>query len=260
MSKKLTIYVQNVIYCCNFANHFLFWQIRNMIATEQYIREAFEYYNKLIFSNSLPLISIKLSRAKSFLGQLTYKRKVSLFGKVEYTDFCLRINCKVDLEKDELDDTIIHEMIHYYIAYNKIADTSTHGVQFRRLMNAINKKYSRHITITHHGTQEQNDQLRDKKAKWHVVAVVKMKDGKTGIKVIPRVIERIVYYYNNVSRSPEVDSVRLYLVLHPYFNQFPNSDKLNVVYVEPDKLVEPLANARQLIYKDGHIQYLKSAQ
>ena len=59
-----------------------------------------------------------------------------MFGGTKYYDFKLRINKRIDLPEQEIEDIIIHEMIHYHIAYNGIKDTSTHG---RVFMNKISR-------------------------------------------------------------------------------------------------------------------------
>lgn len=65
----------------------------------------------------------------------------------------LRINTRFDLPEDLLQDTILHEMIHYYIAVNHLRDTSTHGQLFRREMKRINEQGNRHITISYRLTK-----------------------------------------------------------------------------------------------------------
>ena len=120
-----------------------------MRATIPYIQEKFDTYNALCFEGKLPAVPLKLSRARTFLGRLEYKRKYNFWGRVtKCTDFLMRVSTYYDLPEDQLDDIIIHEMIHYYIAYFCIKDRSAHGPVFRSMMKDINKKYGRHITIS----------------------------------------------------------------------------------------------------------------
>ena len=44
-------------------------------------------------------------------------------------------------------DTMVHEMIHYYISWNKIKDNGSHGKEFMKIANEMNNKYSLNITI-----------------------------------------------------------------------------------------------------------------
>ena len=122
----------------------------------------------------------------------------------------------------------IHEMIHYYIHFNGIKDTSAHGKVFRQMMNDINQRFGRNITITHKSTPEQKQQLANSRKSWHVVAVVKFHDGRSGIKVLPRIRQRIIAYRNGVLMSREIKSVDFYITNDPYFNAYPNSSALKV--------------------------------
>lgn len=118
-----------------------------MIVTLAYLQQAFDQYNRQLFDEKLPIPYLKLSRARTRLGQMTCKRK-SHWGHIKYYDFAISISTAYDLPQDELDDVIIHEMIHYSIAYTGLKDSSAHGKIFRGMMDAINRKHGRHITIT----------------------------------------------------------------------------------------------------------------
>ena len=121
-----------------------------MIPTVDYIQSCFDEYNVLFFNGTLPPIPIKLSNARTFLGKVTFvKRRKWLFGEWVYSNFKLRINTRFDLPEELIQDTILHEMIHYYIAVNHLRDTSTNGQLFRREMKRINEQGNRHITISY---------------------------------------------------------------------------------------------------------------
>lgn len=217
-----------------------------MKATIPYIEQKFEEYNQLMFSGKLPKIPIELSDAKTFLGVCVFKIRRGLTGKRICYDFKLRINTRIDLPEEEVEDTIIHEMIHYYIGYHQLQDKSAHGPLFRSMMNEINAKFGRHVTVSHRGTKEQREQAIDPRPRWHVVAVVKFVDGRYGVKVLPRIQQRIVRYYNAVGAARGVESVRLYMSNNVYFNRFPNSSALNVHYVDVQDIQANIAGAGEL--------------
>ena len=98
---------------------------------------------------ALPDVPIALTRATTFLGKVRYRRERRIFGHLRNVDFQIRLSSEFDLPENEWDDVIIHEMIHYHIALNNLRDTSTHGVVFRGIMDEINRKYDRHITVSH---------------------------------------------------------------------------------------------------------------
>lgn len=125
-------------------------------------------------------------------------------------------------------------------------DTSAHGQIFRQIMDAINVRYGRHMTITHKVTKEQREQAYDKRQHWHVVAIVVFKNGKTGIKVLPRIVPRILNYYNKIGAINSVSQIKLYMSNDIFFNRFPNSGALNVTYVDRKELQEHLTDAEKL--------------
>lgn len=218
-----------------------------MKATIPYIEKKFEEFNQLMFAGRLPKIPIELSDAKTFLGVCVSQRRRLLNGQIEHYNFRLRINTRIDLPEEQVEDTIIHEMIHYFIGINKLEDSSAHGPVFRSIMKQINAQYGRHLTVSHKGTKEQREQAYDTKPHWHVVAVVLLKNGKTGVKVLPRVAPRIVNYYNNVGANSSVAEIRLFMSKEVFFNRFPNSSALNVIFVDYDEVMKHLVDAECLV-------------
>ena len=217
-----------------------------MRPTLQYVRQKFDEFNALIFDGALPPIPIKLSNARSYLGICRYKRRRKLFGKEELYDFRLFISTRLDLPEQEVEDTIIHEMIHYYIGVNGIRDTSAHGEVFRRMMNSINREHGRRITVSHKSTAAQREEAMDTRPRLHVVAVVRLKDGRMGIKVIPRNERSILAYRRALALSGKVGSMDFYLTADPYFNRFPRSAAPKVYFVGEEEVGEHLSGARRL--------------
>lgn len=214
-----------------------------MKATINYVQERFDHYNRHIFGSMLPPVPIELSKARTFLGKCVYKRRRSLFGKVQCYDFRLRINALVDLSEDQLDDIILHEMIHYCIGYRQLHDTSAHGRLFRQMMNDINARFARHITISHRYTDAERAQLTDTRQRQHWVAVVAFSNGRTGIKVLSGNVARIVDYYYKVKAAKGVESVEVYTTDNPFFNRYPHSCALRAHYLDADTIRRELATA-----------------
>ena len=130
-----------------------------MIATLPFLQKRFETFNDAYFGGALPAVPLKLSHAVRSLGACTYKKRRKLFGGLEYYDFCIRISTKYDLPENELEDILLHEMIHYEILVNQRRDTSAHGQLFRARMKEFNDRYGRHITVSHRFTPQEQAQL-----------------------------------------------------------------------------------------------------
>lgn len=121
----------------------------SMRITETYAEEQYAKFNALCFGGSLPDIPIVITKARSYLGKVTFKRSYRFFCKTEYSDFKMRLSTYYDLPEEELQDILIHEMIHFCILSRNIKDTSAHGREFRRMMKTINSVYGRHISISY---------------------------------------------------------------------------------------------------------------
>lgn len=223
-----------------------------MKATIEYIQARFDECNERFFNGSLPPLPIRLSHAKGFLGKVCFVRKrQGLFGGYKNSDFVLRINVRIDLDEALLQDTILHEMIHYYIAYNQWHDTSSHGQLFRREMKRINDEGNRHITISHRLSEEEKSQAVLHKGR--VVAIVHFADGQTGIKIIPKQIRHILSWLRKVSRHFKVSHIDWYYTDDEYFAKYPSSIALRIYLIQrPEEI--PLDNAHRLIVSDKQVR------
>lgn len=115
--------------------------------TVEYLEKAFDHYNHLCFGGLLPRPRLKLSRAKSRLGWMRYKVDAGGESPVPY-DFTIGITTAYRLNTEQIDDVLIHEMIHYHIAYHHLRDNAPHGRRFRQIMETINHDYQRHICVS----------------------------------------------------------------------------------------------------------------
>lgn len=217
-----------------------------MNITIPYVKGKFDEFNRLIFSGRLPEIQVQLSNAKTFLGQCVCKKRLAADGRPEYYDFKLKINTRITLSDQELEDTIIHEMIHYYIALNRLEDVSSHGPVFIRLMNEINRNFHRHISVSFRGTQAQREEAVDTRSRYHVVAVVLFADGSSGIKVLPRILPKILNYHRGILKDKRVSQVQFYMSNHPFFNRFPCSSTLKVHLLKQSDFIDYLCDAQKI--------------
>lgn len=222
-----------------------------MKVTRDYVRRKFDEFNKLIFSGRLPEIPIELSDSGRFMGRCVYDVARHPDGRKEYKNFRLQINARGDIDEKVIEDTIIHEMIHYFIGYNGLIDSSTHGNIFKVLMNSINANFGRHLTITYKLSPEEHEQMVSNEKKWHILAVLNFRNGNKGLKVLPRNAVKVIAYHKAALNISEVVSVDLWLHNDPYFNRFPTSAALKYHELEPTVLLPHLEGARALQIIDG---------
>lgn len=189
-----------------------------MTLSVEYLEERFDTFNELCFGGALPRIPIKVSNARTFVGRLQYRPVRDWRGRVvRREDFVLRISRRFDLPEAEIEDTLIHEMIHYWIALEGLKDTSTHGQLFRAKMKEINAQYGRHLTISHKTTPEEFD--RDTRVRDHWFCVSQLADGRTALTVAAQ--SRIARIKRAFRWSPTVRSQTWYHSTDPWFNRFP---------------------------------------
>ena len=217
-----------------------------MKPTPEFVAEKFREFNAQMFGGKLTMPPIQMSRARTFVGQCAAKKRRTLLHGTRLYDFRLKFSICFDLPEREWEDTIIHEMIHYYIGVNGLKDTSAHGRLFRQMMNGINERFGRSLTITHRSTPEQKEQLYGTKKVWHVIALVHLSDGRKGLKVLPRIRQRIQTYRTTMLRDARFSRIDLYMSNDPYFNRFPNSSAFNVVMASEAEFMPHIEQAEKL--------------
>lgn len=217
-----------------------------MKPTIDYIARKFQEFNTQMFGGKLTMPPIQLSRARTFVGQCAAKKRHTLLHGTQLFDFRLKFSICFDLPEEEWEDTIIHEMIHYYIGVNRIKDTSAHGQIFRQMMESINQRFGRKLTISHRSTPEQKEQLYNARKVWHVIALVYFADGRKGVKVLPRIRQRIKTYRSTMLRDQRITKIDLFLSNDPYFNRFPNSSAFNVVLAKEEEFTPHIQHAKPI--------------
>ena len=224
-----------------------------MKPTIPYIRERFSYFNTLIFGGRLPEVPVTLCTVTSFVGQYKSKIRNHPDGCKEHYDSVLRFSTAFDLSERELEDTIIHEMIHYFIAYNGLRDRTAHGPLFKAMMQSINEAHGRAISISHRSAPGEHLAARTSVKRWHVVAIIQLRNGLFGVKVLPRVMPKIIDYHNKVKAAPNVKEIKLYLSGDPFFNRYPTSTALHYHEIKPTEATTHLAGAHRLEVKGSKL-------
>lgn len=186
-----------------------------MRATIDFLENSFHRFNRDIFRNSLPTPIFHISQARSFMGQFKVERQASLLSKAKET-YHLTLSSLYDLEEATLEDVVIHEMIHYLIHYKKIKDTSSHGHHFRELMADINRRFGRHISVSHRCSKQE---LESDAAKAHsIVCLCTMTDGR---KLVCRVSQSKVFDIHRAFQEwDKVEQEEWYWVYGSYFNRY----------------------------------------
>ncbi|MGN0201476.1 MAG: SprT-like domain-containing protein [Candidatus Cryptobacteroides sp.] len=209
-----------------------------MVATVEYVKERFDHFNSLCFLSALKPVRIELMRSRTQLGQLRYRRHRKVFGGWRYSDFTLRISSALDMDEALLEDTILHEMIHYCILSSQKQDSSAHGVLFRQMMDELNTSFGRHITISHRKTEAEKD--ADLRRREHIVCVTRLQPDRLFVTVCARTACRSIR--KALSSLDGIVEQKWYSSTDPYFNRYPHS-RTPKLYAVKDR--DALARALQ---------------
>lgn len=188
-----------------------------MIATLEYVEQKFNEFNELMFEGKLAKLPFKLSSARSFLGQIRCMRHKNPDGTWRYSDFQFIISTKIDLPESEVEDTIIHEMIHYYIFSNQMQDTGPHGQIFQRTMKEINMRFNRNISVVHKVTKEEEDQ--DVEVREHILCITRTRGNQMGITVVSK--SKLATLWDAIPKFPRIAEAKWYVSRDPFFNRYP---------------------------------------
>lgn len=115
-----------------------------MEITKEYILLRFRELNELVFNKELPLPEIQLLKSYSFCGRFSCKK---IIGKRRLKGQRIEMSSYYDWNEVDFDNVLLHEMLHYYLAYKHIDNELTHGEAFVEYSNKINKEYNFNITI-----------------------------------------------------------------------------------------------------------------
>ena len=120
-----------------------------MIVTKEYIKEKFLEYREKYFKGMQPLpipyFFVIHSYKYGGLFEWTYPGPRALLKKK-----AIGISDYWDYTEEQFRDILIHEMIHYYVAYNRIDRSDRtgggHGEAWKKMAKEFNEKYGLHIT------------------------------------------------------------------------------------------------------------------
>lgn len=194
-----------------------------MIVTIDWMEEWFKRFDQEYFGGKLPLPELGLTRAKTRLGQLAFKR-ATRWGRTKIYDFKLSMSTYYDMTEKQAKSVLLHEMIHYIIGYTGLKDTAPHGVVFRGMMDNLNRKHGwdiRVMTSTKGWKVSEKVEARKKAAgpQTYLILAVELKDGKHFLsRVSPRFARSLE---RQLLKAKEVSSYSWYTTQESYFEDFP---------------------------------------
>ena len=187
------------------------------------MEEWFRRFDHDYFGGKLPVPELGLTRAKTRLGQLAYKR-ATLWGRTKLYDFKLSMSTYYDMTDRQAKSVLLHEMIHYIIGFTGLKDTAPHGIVFRGMMDNLNRKYGWDIRVMTSTkgwkvSERVEERQKTKGPQTYLMLAIEMQDGKHYLsRVNPSFARRIE---SKLSLVHELRSHRWYTTQEPYFEDYP---------------------------------------
>ena len=116
-----------------------------MIANQETMVDSFWDCNEKYFDNSLPTPWFETVNSVSVIGKFEY-HKNKRNSKKPIRDQVIKMSDCFDYPEKDFIETMVHEMIHYYIAWNRIKVIRSHGRVFMRMANEMKEKYGLNVT------------------------------------------------------------------------------------------------------------------
>ncbi|MBD5311065.1 MAG: SprT family zinc-dependent metalloprotease [Bacteroides sp.] len=218
-----------------------------MRATLDFVNTVFDHYNVLCFGGRLPRLPIRLTDSLTHLGAFVHP-KVWPASRPRGAGEChMRISRCLDRSEDELVDTIVHEMIHYYIWYTHTVDDGPHGRQFLALMNDINRRLGLTMSVRGLTTSETLDS--DTRIKPHLICITHWRDGRRLITVCAR--KRLFEIHAAFTACPRVIAVEWWWSADPWFNRYGLSRTAKAMLISDTDYDKHVATATPCTC-DGH--------
>lgn len=187
------------------------------------MEEWFRRFDHDYFGGKLPVPELGLTRAKTRLGQLAYKR-ATRWGRTKLYAFKLSMSTYYDMTDRQAKSVLLHEMIHYIIGFTGLKDTAPHGIVFRGMMDNLNRKYGWDIRVMTSTkgwkvSEWAEERQKAKGPQIYLMLAIEMQDGKHYLsRVNPSFARRIE---SKLALVRELRSHRWYTTHEPYFEDYP---------------------------------------
>ena len=118
-----------------------------MIADLNNMPHMFWECNRLYFNHKLPTPKFDVMHTYRKLGKFAYRwgEKKKPFKK---RFMVILMSDYFDFDEETFRNIMVHEMIHYYLAWNRIKTKKDHGKEFMEIAQDLNVKYGLNVTKT----------------------------------------------------------------------------------------------------------------
>lgn len=210
------------------------------VITKGWLEERFGEFNRLYFKGVLPLPHFKLTNTKRTLGAFYVERSGDHLTGLRDSYF-IDISTYYQRSEWEYNNTLIHEMIHYYIHYKQITDTSPHGKVFTAMMEAINEEGGWDLSVRSEVSAPPSVKNR---GKHYIILSMMTSDKGRLIAVVQK--SAVAKLEQHLSRNPNVLEHQWYVSMDPHFDRYRATRTLKGYYITEEKWTEILPLVKPL--------------
>lgn len=211
-----------------------------------WMKSQFVAFNRRYFQTRLPLPQFRVSNARTFLGNMRWREDRI---RHKYYDFKLTMSVYYDLEEKELQNVMLHEMIHYYIAYHHLKDTSPHGRVFCGIMDKLNAcGWDIRISHRHSAANEASSEAPSPGRR--LIGVFFVRNEIFYAVINPRYVGKII---NGLSRVADFKKLEWYISSDDDFKKMPIIRSLRGYKINEERLEELKKKMTPVVLKEGMI-------
>lgn len=216
--------------------------INNSI-TVQHLEKLFNQFNDKFFNGELPAIPIEIKRTRGRIGTFEYSwRRV---GKTKiYSPIRIIISNYFNYPLHDIEETLIHEMIHYYICYKNIKDNNMHGRKFMALAYRISQIDSNYnVTKTYERDTEELELTHTPTNCTYYFLTYDYEGEQYFTRTSKNLIDRIVAK-NNVCANPKITNVTCYSTTDPNMSRY--TQRSSRFSTEPISYLSKISNITKI--------------
>ena len=184
----------------------------------EYIKKQFGLFNEKYFGGELPEPEFTICNARTYIGQFRHIRKRRwMLSPGESHYYLIKISQYYNLSKREIQNVLLHEMIHFHISFKGIRDTAPHGEVLHKLMDTLNSRYGWEIRVSakHSATR----QAADRQDKKRLVLALTTTNGRRYLTVVNGNYKEKIE--KKIGLATNVKAHRWFYSSDRYFDGFP---------------------------------------
>jgi hypothetical protein len=201
-----------------------------MNITEDYLKEKFTEYNVKYFNGKLELPRITLTTSRTQLGLMKCKRYPISSG-LKASDFEIRISTYYDLSEKDVQNVLVHEMIHLFISSSGLIDISPHGNIFHAIMDSLNHNFGLQIHVSENGRIAR--QVSRIPFKEHIILAIMIRRYGCFLSVINK--KYAINIAKQIKDLVDVEICEWFISEDEYFSNYPVVRTLRGIHVSKEK-------------------------